>query len=134
MSTSIEQLKSAKHTWEFKAPDFKNGVELVVELRKPSFTIMLFDGTLTNPLITEVQKVTGEKPKGENKKPDAKQTASVFKFINKVVEYCMVAPTYNEVKEYVEGGLSEEQLLAIYEEVMGSTKDLSSFREQPTNS
>lgn len=134
MSTSIEQLKSAKHTWEFKAPDFKNGVELVVELREPSFTAMLFDGTLTNPLITEVQKVTGEKPKGENKKTDAKQTASVFKFINKVVEYCMVSPTYNEVKEYVKGGLSEEQLLAIYEEVMRSTKDLSSFREQPTNS
>lgn len=129
MSTSIEQLKSAKHTWEFKAPDFKNGVELVVELREPSLSTMIFDGTITNPLINEVSKITGEKTEGK-KKPDAKQTASVFKFMNKVVQYCMVSPTYDEVREYVEGGLSEAQLIAIYEEVMRSTKDLTSFREE----
>ena len=129
MSTSIEQLKSAKHTWEFKAPDFKNGVELVVELREPSLSTMMFDGTITNPLINEVSKITGEKTEGK-KKPDAKQAASVFKFMNKVVQYCMVSPTYDEVREYVEGGLSEAQLIAIYEEVMRSTKDLTSFREE----
>lgn len=129
MSTSIEQLKSAKHTWEFKAPAFKNGVELVVELREPSLSTMVFDGTITNPLINEVSKITGEKPEGK-KKPDAKQTVSVFKFMNKVVQYCMVSPTYDEVREYVDGGLSEAQLIAIYEEVMRSTKDLTSFREE----
>lgn len=129
MSTSIEQLKSAKHTWEFKAPDFKNGVELIVELREPSLSTMMFDGTITNPLINEVSKITGEKTEGK-KKPDAKQAASVFKFMNKVVQYCMVSPTYDEVKEYVDGGLSEAQLIAIYEEVMRSTKDLTSFREE----
>lgn len=129
MSTSIEQLKSAKHTWEFKAPDFKNGVELIVELREPSLSTMIFDGTITNPLINEVSKITGEKTE-DKKKPDAKQTASVFKFMNKVVQYCMVSPTYDEVREYVDGGLSEAQLIAIYEEVMRSTKDLTSFREE----
>lgn len=132
MSTSIEQLKSAKHTWEFKAPDFKNGVELVVELREPSLTTMIFDGTITNPLINEVSKMTGQK-EGEKKKPDAKQTASVFKFINKVVQYCMVSPTYEEVNEFA-GGLSEEQLIAIYDEVMRSCKDLTSFREESADS
>lgn len=131
MATSIEQLKSAKHTWEFKAPDFKNGVELVVELREPSLTTMIFDGTITNPLINEVSKMTGQK-EGEKKKPDAKQTVSVFKFINKVVQYCMVSPTYEEVNEFA-GGLSEEQLIAIYDEVMKSCKDLTSFRDESAN-
>lgn len=133
MPTSIEQLKSAKHTWEFTAPAFKNGVELVVELREPSLATMMFDGAITNPLINEVSKITGEKSENGGK-PDAKKTASVFKFMNKVVEYCMVSPTYNEVKEYVEGGLSEAQLIAIYEEVMKSCKDLTSFREESANS
>ena len=130
MATSIEQLKSAKHTWEFKAPDFKNGVELVIELREPSLTTMMFDGTITNPLINEVSKLTGQKTEG--KKPDAKQTASVFKFINKVVQYCMVSPTYQEVEEYA-GGLSEEQLIAIYDEVMSACKDMTFFREESAN-
>lgn len=131
MATSIEQLKSAKHTWEFTAPAFKNGVELVVELRQPSITTMMFDGTITNPLLNEVTKLTGAKAEG--KKPTAKEQASVFKFVEKVVRYCMVAPTYDEVEEYA-GGLTEAQLLAIYEEVMKSIDDLASFRDESTNS
>lgn len=127
MATSIEQLKSAKHTWEFKAPNFKNGVELIIELREPSLTTMLFDGTISNPLINDVSKMTGHT--GENKKPTAKETASVFKFIKSVVQYCMVSPTYQEVEEFA-GGLSEEQLIAIYDEVMKSCKDLTSFRDE----
>lgn len=130
MATSIEQLKQAKHTWEFTAPSFTNGVELVVELRQPSISTMMFDGTISNPLINDVAKLTGDKSQG--KKPTAKEQSSVFKFIESVVKYCMVSPTYQEVEEYADG-LTEGQLLAIYEEVMRSVQDLSSFHTEPTN-
>lgn len=130
MATSIEQLKQAKHTWEFTAPSFTNGVELVVELRQPSISTMMFDGTISNPLINDVAKLTGDKSQG--KKPTAKEQSSVFKFIESVVKYCMVSPTYQEVEEYADG-LTESQLLAIYEEVMRSVQDLSSFHTEPTN-
>lgn len=131
MATSIEQLKNAKHTWEFTAPPFVNGTELVVELKQPSISTMMLDGTISNPLINDVTKLTGAKSDG--RKPTAKEQASVFKFIENVVRYCMVSPTYKDVEEYA-GGLTEAQLLAIYEEVMKSVTDLSSFRDESTNS
>lgn len=130
MATSIEQLKNAKHTWEFTAPTFRNGVELVVELRQPSISTMMLDGTISNPLINDVTKLTGAKADG--KKPTAKEQASIFKFIENVVRYCMVSPTFQDVEQYA-GGLTEAQLLAIYEEVMKSVNDLSSFRNESTN-
>ena len=131
MATSIEQLKSAKHTWEFTAPPFTNGVELVVELRQPSISTMMFEGAISNPLLNDVTKLTGDKST-VGKKPTVKEQASVFKFIESVVKYCMVSPTYKDVEEYADG-LTEGQLLAIYEEVMRSVQDLSSFHSESAN-
>ena len=131
MATSIEELKKAKQTWEFEAPPFANGVSLVVELRQPSLTTMIFDGTITNPLINDVQKITDIKAKG--KKPTTEQQAAVYKFINSVIDYCIVSPTTKEINEFA-GGLTDNQKLAIYGEVMKSVTDLSSFRTDTANS
>lgn len=130
MVTTIEELKKARQTWEFTAPPFANGAELTVELRQPSLTSMVFDGTISNPLIDDVQTLT---ELGKGGKPTAAQQMKAYKFINTVVEYCVVSPTIKEIDEYA-GGLTDGQILAIYEEVMKSVTDLSSFRTESTNS
>lgn len=127
MSTSIEQLRSVKNTWEFKAPNFINNVELVVELKQPEILTMMLDGTITNPLLNDVNKLINAQEDG--KKMSAKDQATVFSFIKKVVRFCMVSPTYEEVEQYA-GGLSQVQLIAIYEEVMRTVTSLSSFRTE----
>lgn len=133
MATTIEQLMQAKATWEFKAPPFANGTELVVELRQPSIITMLYEDGVTNPLLNDVNALVEQsKNKKKNIKPTAEQTASAYRFVTKVVDYCMVTPTLKEVNEYA-GGLSNEQLLAIYQEVLKSVLDLSSFRPDTTN-
>lgn len=132
MATTIEQLKGAKSTWEFKAPPFANGTELVVELREPSITAMMYDDGISNPLLNDVQTLSEQANSKKKTKPTPAQQASAFRFINRVVDYCMVSPTLAEVNEYA-GGLSDTQLLAIYEEVMKSTTDLSSFRTETTD-
>lgn len=126
MATSIEQLKQAKATWEFTAPSFANGVELVVELREPSLAAMMYEDGITNPLLNDVQTLT-EQVKSKKKNPTPAQQASAYRFMRSVVDYCMVAPTMKEVEDYA-GGLSDTQLIAIYQEIMKSTSDLSSFR------
>ena len=133
MATTIEQLMRAKSTWEFKAPPFANGTELVVELRQPSIITMLYEDGVTNPLLNDVNTLVEQsKNKKKNIKPTAEQTASAYRFVTKVVDYCMVTPTLKEVNEYA-GGLSNEQLLAIYQEVLKSVTDLSSFRPDTTD-
>lgn len=131
MATTIEQLMKAKSTWEFTAPPFENGTELVVELREPSIAAMMYEDGVSNPLLNDVQTLA-EQVNKKKTKPTPEQQASAYRFINRVVGYCMVAPTLKEVTEYA-GGLSDTQLMAIYEEVMKSTKDLSSFRTETTN-
>ena len=131
MVTSIEELKKAKQTWEFKAPPFANGIELVVELRQPALTTMMLDGTISNPLLNDVQTLV-EPEKKNSKKATAAQKVSAFKFINTVVNYCVVSPTIQEIEEYA-GGLTDNQILAIYEEVMKTVTDMSSFRTDSAN-
>ena len=132
MATTIEQLMRAKSTWEFTAPPFANGTELVVELREPSIAAMMYDEGVSNPLLNDVQTLAEQANSKKKNKPTPEQQASAYRFINRVVDYCMVAPTLKEVNEYA-GGLSDTQLMAIYEEVMKSTKDLSSFRTDTAN-
>lgn len=132
MATTIEQLKGAKSTWEFTAPPFANGTELIVELRQPSITAMMYDDGISNPLLNDVETLSEQVGKKKKAKATPAETASAFRFINKVVDYCLVAPTMKEIQEYA-GGLSDTQLLAIYEEVMKSTTDLSSFRTETTD-
>jgi hypothetical protein len=132
MVTSIEELKKAKQTWEFKAPPFANGIELVVELRQPALTTMMLDGTISNPLLNDVQTLV-EPEKKNSKKATAAQKVSAFKFINTVVNYCVVSPTIQEIEEYA-GGLTDNQILAIYEEEMKTVTDMSSFRTDSANS
>lgn len=134
MATTIEQLKAAKPTWEFKAPPFANGIELIVELRAPSISAMIYgDDGISNPLLNDVQTLTEQAgKKKKNAQPTTTEKASAFRFINKVVSYCMVSPTLAEVNEFA-GGLSDTQLLAIYNEALRSTKDLSSFRSESTD-
>lgn len=128
MATSIEQLKQAKSTWEFTAPPFANGVELVVELREPSLAAMMYEDGIANPLLNDVQTLTEQmKNKKKNNSPTPAQQASAYRFMRSVVDYCMVAPTMKEVEDFA-GGLSDTQLIAIYQEIMKSTSDLSSFR------
>ena len=130
MARTLEQLKKAKTTWEFTAPPFPNGVELVVELREPSIMAMIFEDGVSNPLLNDVEVLTAAKGKG--KKMTTEQQEAAKRFIYKVVGYCLVTPTMKEIEEAA-GGLSEIQLLAIYNEVIKSTKDLSSFRTETTN-
>lgn len=131
MATSIEQLKQAKATWEFKAPSFANGVELVVELREPSLAAMMYEDGIANPLLNDVQTLTEQaKEQAKSKKksqPSPAQQASAYRFMRSVVDYCMVTPTMKDIEDYA-GGLSDTQLIAIYQEIMKSTSDLSSFR------
>ena len=133
MATTIEQLKAAKQTWEFVAPPFPNGAELTVELREPSIAVMLYDDGVSNPLLNDIQTLTEQaKSKKKNAQPTPEQKASAYRFILKVVEYCMVSPTMAEVDKYA-GGLSDRQALAIYDEIMRSTKDLSTFHTDSTD-
>ena len=132
MATTIEQLMQAKSTWEFKAPSFANGAELIVELREPSITAMMYDDGVSNPLLNDVEVLSKQAESKKKAKATPEQQASAFRFIGKVVRYCMVSPTMDEVEKYA-GGLSDTQLLAIYEEVMKSTTDLSSFRSETTD-
>lgn len=130
MATSIDELKNAKQTWEFKAPDFPNGSELIVELKQPSIMSMIKDGVISNPLIADVQTLTEKTDKGV--KPTAAQQTAAYKFIKGVVDYCIVSPTIAEIDKYA-GGLTDSQILAIYGEVMKSVTDLSSFRTDTTD-
>lgn len=131
MATTIEQLKRAKSTWEFKAPPFANGTELVVELREPSIAVMMYEDGVSNPLLNDVETLS-KQAKTKKTQPTPEQQAAAFRFINKVIDYCLISPTMAEINEYA-GGLSDNQRLAIYEEVIKSTKDLSSFRTETTN-
>jgi hypothetical protein len=127
MATSIEQLKQAKATWEFKAPSFANGVELVVELREPSLAAMMYEDGIANPLLNDVQTLTEQAKSKKKSQPSPAQQASAYRFMRSVVDYCMVTPTMKDIEDYA-GGLSDTQLIAIYQEIMKSTSDLSSFR------
>ena len=132
MATTIEQLKRAKSTWEFQAPPFANGTELVVELREPSLSTMIYGDGISNPLLNDLETLTEQVKSKKKSTPTKEQTRSAYRFISTVVDYCMVSPTMAEVNEYA-GGLSITQMMAIYEEVMKSTVDLSSFRTETTD-
>lgn len=129
MATTLEQLKQAKSTWEFTAPPFANGVELVVELREPSIMAMMYDDGVSNPLLNDVEVLTGVKNKNNM---TAEQRESAKRFVRNVVEYCLVSPTMEQIDKAA-GGLSDIQLLAIYREVIKSTENLSSFRTETTD-
>lgn len=131
--TSIEELKKAKLTTIRELPSFPDGTPLVVELKKPSLIDMTIRGRILNPLLTSAISIipTEDKEKAEGEKAtpalnaeDFKSTAELFITI---CEECMVKPTYAEVKEYA-GGLTDEQILAIYNYTQEGMDKLQSFR------
>lgn len=127
--TSIESLKQVKSTEVVELPKFADGTPLVAELKKPSVINMFINGRVTNQLLEAVTQVTegennGNDPEAPKKLPDM---AASMNFIESLCEECMVNPTYAQVKEYA-GGLTDEQMMFIYQYSQKGIETLQSFR------
>lgn len=134
MITSIEDLKKVKPYVEVELPPFSDGTPLTAALKKPSIIDMMCQGRVANPLMLAVNEVMGEttseKPQFNEKQAEAMVESK--KFMEAVAENCLVQPKLKDINEYA-GGLTDEQLLAIYNFATEDTTDLAKFCKVPTN-
>lgn len=131
---TIEDLKKIKQTKTIQLPAFFDGTVIQVEVQQPSLVQMMFEGRVSNPLLNDVQALTegGASPDAQML-GDTERQKSAFSFIKSVVKYCLVSPTMEEIEQYA-GGLTDEQVLYIYNSVVQPVQDISKFRSIPANS
>lgn len=131
---TIEELKKIGEGEIIELPPFDNGKTIKVRIRKPDITMMIFKGKIPNPLMKMAMKIAGEKvddnkkdDKEDKKEPDIEEAQRYFQLLELVAKNCLLSPTYDEIEEYA-GGLSLQQLVAIFNYAQLEVNDLSSFR------
>lgn len=131
--TTIEELKAIGEGEVVKLPNFDNGAELIVRLRKPDVSMMIIDGTIPNPLIEtalgmiENGKAEIDIKNKETNKVDVEKTKKYYQAMKIIAKRCLISPTYDEIETYV-GGLNTPQLISIFKFAVSEVKDLESFR------
>lgn len=139
--TTVEELAKIKNTFVVELPPFADGSKLTVELKNPSIIDMVCSGRIYNPIIGDAMKVIGEEVK-ENiseaekearEEQSRKAKIESIKFMKYVAESCLVNPTIEDINKYT-GGLTDEQVFAIFDAVKLDTAKLSKFCEVPANS
>lgn len=139
--TTVEELAKIKNTFVVELPPFADGSKLTVELKNPSIIDMVCSGRIYNPIIGDAMKVIGEEVK-ENvseaekearEEQSRKAKIESIKFMKYVAESCLVNPTIEDINKYT-GGLTDEQIFAIFDAVKLDAAKLSKFCEVPTNS
>lgn len=108
-------------------PDFDGTGTMEITLQRPRLLALAEQGKIPNPMLTAASDVMfGKKKKETEKEPELKTLAGTISLYCAV---CMVEPTYEEVKDY----LTDDQMLAIWNWVMGKTKSLDTFRPNKEN-
>lgn len=139
--TTVEELAKIKNTFVVELPPFADGSKLTVELKNPSIIDMVCSGRIYNPIIGDAMKVIGEEVK-ENvseaekearEEQSRKAKIESIKFMKYVAESCLVNPTIDDINKYT-GGLTDEQIFAIFDAVKLDAAKLSKFCEVPANS
>ena len=139
--TTVEELAKIKITFVVELPPFTDGSKLTVELKNPSIIDMVCSGRIYNPIIGDAMKVIGEEAK-ENiseaekearEEQSRKAKIESIKFMKYVAESCLVNPTLEDINKYT-GGLTDEQIFAIFDAVKLDAAKLSKFCEVPANS
>lgn len=139
--TTIEELAKIKNTFVVELPPFADESKLTVELKNPSIIDMVCSGRIYNPIIGDAMKVIGEEVK-ENiseaekearEEQSRKAKIESIKFMKYVAESCLVNPTLEDINKYT-GGLTDEQIFAIFDAVKLDAAKLSKFCEVPANS
>ena len=140
--TTIEELAKIKNTFVVELPPFADGNKLTVELKNPSIIDMVCSGRIYNPIIGDAMKVIGEEAAKENiseaekearEEQSRKAKIESIKFMKYVAESCLVNPTLEDINKYT-GGLTDEQIFAIFDAVKLDAVKLSKFCEVPANS
>ena len=139
--TTVEELAKIKNTFVVELPPFADGSKLTVELKNPSIIDMVCSGRIYNPIIGDVMKVIGEEAKEDvseaekeaREEQSRKAKIESIKFMKYVAESCLVNPTIEDINKYT-GGLTDEQIFAIFDAVKLDAARLSKFCEVPANS
>lgn len=133
--TTLNDLANVKNTFEVDLPPFGDGTPFTAELRKPSLINMFCSERISNPLISDALKLIGESSSKENLSSEEAFKAQVesMKFMKTVSEYCLVNPPIEEVNKLA-GGLTDEQIIAIFNFAQFDVNSLSKFCEVPANS
>ncbi len=103
-------------------PDFDGSGTMEVVLQRPRLLAMAEMGKIPNPMLNAANDAMFGKNKSKAKEPELKSLAETISLYCAV---CLVEPTYDEVKDY----LTDAQMLAIWNWVMGKTKSLDTFRK-----
>ena len=93
--TSLETLKQMKRTDIVKLPNFEDGTELVVELKKPNMMQLVAGGKIPNSLLSIAMDLFNGKG-GElatNAMNDAKALKDMVSMMECLAEACLVTPT-----------------------------------------
>ena len=133
MITSIEYLKKVKSYVEKELPPFADGTPFTAALKRPSIIDMVCQGRIANPLMPTINTLIGENSSQSSQHNGEENMVEALKFMETIAESCLVQPKLSEVKEYA-GGLTDEQMFAIYSFAMETTNNLTKFCEVPTNS
>lgn len=125
--TSLSALKQMQEGTIVKLPDFEDGQELVVRLKRPSMMSLVTSGKIPNRLITDADSLfnrgTGKVEVGEST-----DIGELYKLLEIFVDACLMEPTYKEIKD-LGITLTDEQMMAIFTFSQEGVSALSDFRE-----
>lgn len=125
--TSLDALKQMQEGTIVRLPNFTNGQELVVRLKRPSMMALVMSGKIPNKLITDAEslfnKGTGKIAVGETT-----DMGELYKLLEVFVDACLMEPTYKEIKD-LGITLTDEQMMAIFTFSQEGVSALSDFRQ-----
>lgn len=130
--TTLEELKKVGEGCIISLPSFPDGTPLNVKIKYPSLLEMMqSDGSVPNPLMGAVLEIAPKDIKAQlpqqNTTPTKEQLAASMEIIKSLCKKCLVSPTYEEIEQFA-GGMTDAQMMALYNRIQGCFEGLGSFR------
>lgn len=122
--TSISDIVKYTSGSIVRLPDFADGQEFIVKLKRPSMLAMMKSGRIPNSLLSQATQLfkSGAGSLGKGTTID-----DLYDIMDIIIEEALVSPTYKEIKE-ANVTLSDDQMMAIFSYTQQGVKALEQFR------
>lgn len=124
--TSIFELQSYSQGTLVRFPDFAEGQPFVARVRRPSMLVLAKQGKIPNTLLTSANELFSKGGSGLNV-DDTNMLSDMYDIMEVVCEAALKEPTYKQIKD-AGLGLSDDQLMAIFNYTQSGVRALESFR------
>lgn len=130
--TSFTQLQEYAKGTIIKFPDFNEGQELIVRVRRPSMLGLVKSGKIPNSLLNTANSLFTEGTMGLDE-DNENMMSNVFEIIEALCEECFIEPTNAQLKE---AGikLTDEQMMFLFSYTQQGVNNLTPIHQEPQDS